>query len=471
LNKPHVVILGGGPAGVGAAYYLAKGGHAQATVLEQQAVPGGNAASFVIDGVAVDFGSHRLHHASDPAILAELKALLGDELVSNPRQGRIRLRGKWVHFPLKPVDLLLRLDRGFAAGSMRDMVMGKLKGRDNGANGAGEDTFASVLEASLGPTICEHFYFPYARKLWGRDPRELSGIQARKRVSAGTFGKLLKRVFRPPGSGMFYYPRQGFGRITTALAEAAEQYGATLRTGTRVTRLEPRGGGGWTVGVERDGAAEELHADYVWSTLPTPLVARMMQPAAPADVYAAADAITYRSMVLAYLVLDVGQFSTTDAHYFPEEDVAMTRLSEPKNYPRRTEPQDRTVLCAEIPCQAGDEVWKLSDEEIGERVVADMARAGLRLSRPPVRVETRRLKHAYPIYQNGYEVPFGVLDSWAEALPDFLLFGRQALFAHDNTHHGLYMARAAVDCLGDDGFDMAKWHRYRDVFATHVVED
>ena len=31
------------------------------------------------------------------------------------------------------------------------------------------------------------------------------------------------------------------------------------------------------------------------------------------------------------------------------------------------------------------------------------------------------------------------------------VFGRQGLFAHDNTHHALAMAYAAVDCLREDG--------------------
>jgi protoporphyrinogen oxidase len=110
---------------------------------------------------------------------------------------------------------------------------------------------------------------------------------------------------------------------------------------------------------------------------------------------------------------------------FPEENVAVTRLSEPKNYPRRKEPQGRTVLCAEIPCQVDDELWGMSDEEIGRRVADDLARAGIPLPRPPVRVLTRRLKQAYPIYPTGYEVPFGVLDDWADSLPNFLLYGRQ----------------------------------------------
>jgi hypothetical protein len=33
------------------------------------------------------------------------------------------------------------------------------------------------------------------------------------------------------------------------------------------------------------------------------------------------------------------------------------------------------------------------------------------------------------------------------------------------------MARAAVDCLRDGAFDHQRWHEYRDIFATHVVED
>ncbi len=53
-----------------------------------------------------------------------------------------------------------------------------------------------------------------------------------------------------------------------------------------------------------------------------------------------------------------------------------------------------------------------------------------------------------------------------------LTFGRQGLFAHDNTHHALFMARCAVRCLGSDGgFQREKWENFREIFASHVVED
>ena len=79
---------------------------------------------------------------------------------------------------------------------------------------------------------------------------------------------------------------------------------------------------------------------------------------------------------------------------------------------------------------------------------------------------------AYPIYREGYERHFELQDEWAGNLDRVLTFGRQGLFAHDNTHHALAMAYGAVDCLNANGnFDNEKWFAYRGEFEKHVVED
>ena len=468
MAEPRVVILGGGPAGVGGAYQLRRTGKAQVTLLEQATRVGGNAGSFSIGDIHVDFGSHRLHYAVDPEILKDIRRLLGGDLRSRERHGRIRLRGRWLHFPLKPLDLLLRLDRVFAVGAAQDMVRRALPGTpDEG------DTFASVLLANLGPTISHHFYFPYARKMWGREPEELSGIQARKRVSAGTFKKLMKRLARPPGGGRFYYMRRGYGQISEAYADAARELGADLRLGWRVTQLRrpERAGAPWVVEAACGDQTQAFEADHVWSTIPVSLVARMIAPEAPPEIIEATRRITYRAMVLVYLELDIDQFTTTDAHYFPEENVRFTRVSEPKNYFGGGVPKGRTVLCAEIPCSVEDGIWSMNDADLGALVVRDLKTAALPLPRPPIGVTVRRLRQAYPIYPMGYEVPLGMIDDWNETLPNFLTYGRQGLFQHDNTHHALYMAYAAVACLDGPDFNRARWNQYREIFKTHVVED
>jgi protoporphyrinogen oxidase len=478
MSLPHVVVLGAGPAGVGAAYELRRTGKAKVTVLEQQAVVGGNAGSFETAGQRLDYGSHRLHPACEPRILHDIQSLLGDDLLLRPRRGRIRLRGKWIHFPLKPVDLFLRLDRGFAASVVRDMVARRLRATNGGVPAA--ESFASVLRASLGPTICDDFYFPYARKIWGRSPQELSAIQARRRVSASSFGKLARKVIsqipglKPPGAGQFYYPRRGFGQISEAYADAARQNGAELMLGWKVTGVERAADEStrWVVEATRGGEARRIEADFVWSTLPISLLARLVRPAPPREVLDAAGGIDYRSMILVYLHLDVDRFTDVyDAHYFPGADIRITRLSEPKNYAALREPRGYTTLCAELPCSPDDPWWPMEDAELGKLVSDDLTRAGLPLRRPPVSVTVKRLRHAYPIYLTGYERPFGVLDAWSESMPGLLTYGRQGLFAHDNTHHALAMAYGAAECLEGDRFDEARWSRYREVFATHVVED
>jgi protoporphyrinogen oxidase len=394
--------------------------------------------------------------------------MLAVDLADRLRHGRILLRGKFIHFPLKMQDLLLRLDRRFAAGALRDVGLGLLRPPPGNA-----PSFAEVLQSRLGPTICRHFYFPYARKIWGRDPHELSGIQAQKRVTANTIGSLLRRVVRPPGKGRFYYPRNGFGQICRAYADEAAELGADLLLGWKATRIERAAAGPapWEVHVARGGETRRLAADHVWSTLPVTVLARLVEPGPPPDVLRAAEAIDYRAMILVYLELDCDRFSATDAHYFPEEHIRATRISEPKNYFGAVAPAGRTVLCAEIPCSPDDAIWSQPDDALGRLVAADLAAAGIPLARPPVAVFTRRLRHAYPIYTRGYEAPLARLQQWVEALPNLLSYGRQGLFAHDNTHHALFMAYRAVDCLTDGVFDTAQWARHQEVFATHVVED
>ena len=475
MSKPRIVILGAGPAGLGAAFQLSRRGLADVIVLEANSRVGGNAGSFELAGLMVDFGSHRLHSACDPMVMADIKALLGDDLLDRPRHGRIRLRGRWIHFPLKPVDLATRLPPSFAMGVAADTVRKRL-----GAEVTihSNDTFASVLEAGLGRTICRDFYFPYARKIWGLDPEKLSGTQARRRVSANSPGKMLRKVLasipglKAKGSGRFYYPRRGYGQISNRYAEAATDSGADIRLNSRVQTVNVQEGMVSGVQYEQVGECKAIPADLVWSTIPITRLARCLKPEPPSALLDAAERIDYRAMILIYLVLEQDRFSEYDAHYFPEPTIPISRLSEPKNYTARSDPAGVTVLCAELPCDPSDAVWNKSDEELGQLVRQSLNVAGIPPRSAFKQVVTRRLRQAYPIYRQGYEANFDELDRWIGQIDGLLTFGRQGLFAHDNTHHALYMAYSAVNCLDEDGnFDHNLWQGYRTIFASHVVED
>lgn len=472
-DLPHVVVLGAGPAGVGAAYQLRRRGLARVTVLEARDSVGGNASSFNLDGVYCDFGSHRLHPVVQPDIMKDLQELLGDDLLLRLRHGRILLRGRWIHFPLKPVDLLWRVPKGFAFGIVSDM-MRKILPRPQPQ----VPTFASTLERGLGKTICQEFYFPYARKLWGLPPEELAVTTAHRRVSGSSIGKILRKIagqipgLKKPTAGRYYYPRGGFGRFSQCLHQAAEKAGAQFHFQARVTGLEREGSRVRAVRYHKDGQDHVLAADMIWSTVPVNLLIRGMTPQAPSHVVEAANRITFRGMILIYLVLKTDQFSKVDAYYFPEAAIPISRMSEPKNFTGATEPKGRTVLCAELPSDPGLPEWDLDDQELGKRLRRWLEDAGLPIQHPVERVVVHRLRHAYPVYRCGYEEDFGQVDQWLDQLDGLLTLGRQGLFAHDNTHHTLATAYAAVDCFSRDGsLDKTRWARYREQFETHVVED
>lgn len=471
----HIVILGAGPAGLGAASQLCRRTDLRVTVLEQNDRVGGNAGSFQVDGVWVDYGSHRLHPACDPRVLNDIRALLGADFLDRPRHGRINLQGRWIHFPLRPLDLLLRLPSGFAFNVGLDSLK---KIFPIGESAPQTESFATVMQKGLGRTICQDFYFPYARKIWGLDPSQISAEQARRRVSAGSLGKMIRKVLnavpglKPKGSGRFFYPRQGFGQISEAYYRDAIEHGAVMMLNTRLKSISNTLDGGKQIGFERNGQPGFLQADQVWSTIPITALARSLDPAPPELVFTAAGKMEFRAMILVYLVLEQDRFSEYDAHYLPAEEIPITRLSEPKNYSGSSTPQGRTVLCAELPCNPDDRYWQMSDAELGDMTQKALAMVGIPIRAPVLGFQTRRLRFAYPIYRQGYEEHFNCLDDWVDQVDGVLSFGRQGLFAHDNTHHALYMAYSAVDCLDQDGnFDRQKWRAYREIFNTHVVED
>lgn len=460
---------------MGAAFQLTKTKLATVTVLEQAESVGGIAGSFEISGIKVDYGSHRLHAACEQDILRDIKALLGRDLLDRPRHGRIRLHGRWIHFPLKPIDMMLRLSPSFAIGVIVDILGKALRGK---TAAIGNETFASVLKSGLGRTICHDFYFPYARKLWGLSPDEMSATQAKRRVSSNSIDKMLRKILSAlPGikknsnTGRFFYPKSGFGQISQHLFQAASDQGAEFYLGSRATSIKMNDSRVTSVSYDKGGQACSSEADYVWSTIPmSTLIQDLLQ--APQPILEASNQLEYRSMILVYLVLEQKQFSEYDAHYFPEIEIPITRLSEPKNYNCAKEPKNLTVLCAELPCFTSDLEWSMNDKELGQLVCDCMDKAGIPVKVPVNKVVTRRLSHAYPIYRKGYEVYFDKVDQWLGKVDNLLTFGRQGLFAHDNTHHALRMAYSAVDCLNNDGvFDKKVWGKNRKEFEQHVVED
>ncbi|MCO8128556.1 FAD-dependent oxidoreductase [Acidimicrobiia bacterium EGI L10123] len=443
------VVIGAGPAGLAAAWQLRRDGH-EVRVLEASDHVGGMAGVREVAGVRVDLGSHRLHPSTPPWLLDELGQLV--ELQERPRNGRIRMGGRWVPFPLTPMGLVRGLPARVAARAALDAAVAPLRRPK-------ADTYAEVVRAGLGPTVWRRFHEPYAWKLWDTDPDLLAGELARRRVSASSPVDIARRLARGVRSRpTFLYPRRGFGAIAEALAAQVP-----VDTGRRVNRVIEHHDR-VIVGLS-DGRL--VTASHVHATVPAWRVASWLglheDPVGPPPV---------RAMVLVYLVLDRRPYTPFDAHYLPDRNVLLSRLSEPANYRDSAEdPTDRTVLCAEIPCWQGDDVWSAGDDALGARVADDLVRSGLPDPRH-VAVHVERLPSVYPVMT---PQSLGALARAERALTmstRVTVLGRQGLATPDNTHHVLEMGVRSARCVRPDGtFDHAAWAEARDAFRSYVVED
>lgn len=471
-DTPHVVVLGAGPAGLGAAWRLAVRGDCSVTVLEASRRVGGAAASTEVGGIRVDLGSHRLHPTCRTDIVDDIRGFLGDDLLQRPRNGRIHLGGRWVRFPLAAGDLVRSLPPATTARLAGDALR-SLAGVGPRLRGGGEDdgaaTYADELQRRFGPALCRELWFPYARKIWGLDPDGLSAVQAQRRVSARSLLDVGRRALRgTTGRGpWFWYPRRGFGQIAESYAGAALEAGASIRLSdaVRAVHVSDR-----RVHAVETGLGTRITADVCLSTLPISVLAEVTLRV-PGFIQDMAAGLRSRAMVLAYLVLPVDRWTDFDAHYLPDGGTPISRVSEPKWYRAGGPPGGRTVICAEIPCDTTDATWDASDALLGRRVVADLRALGLVVPEP-TEVRSIRLRHAYPVYDLGYPERFTALDGWAGSIGNLLTLGRQGLFVHDNTHHALEMGYEAADCIRSDGtIDRRRWADARRRFATHTVED
>src|SRR4051812_27777344 len=102
-----VLVLGGGPAGLTAAYMLGKVGR-PTVVLEAEDQVGGLAKTVEIDGYRFDLGGHRFFTKSIEVDML-WHEILGSELLLRPRMSRIYWNNRYLDYPLRGPDVVRKL--------------------------------------------------------------------------------------------------------------------------------------------------------------------------------------------------------------------------------------------------------------------------------------------------------------------------------------------------------------------------
>ena len=450
----RILILGGGLAGTTAAYQLAKAGR-PVTIIEIEEEFGGLAKSRKYESEHgtfwYDIGPHRFH-TTDTRVNEETLKVLGDNTVQRERVSRILLYGQFFDYPLKLGRALVQLPKPVMMRAIFDYCVQATK---NLFTKPKDRNFEEWVVRRFGRKLFEIFFGVYTAKTWGVPCTEISADWASQRISqASLWDTIIKSVFRPKGDvrslvSKFHYPEKGaIGQLAISYAREAGKMGAEFRLNTKVEAILLADGQAIGVRVKNaDGTSEEIHGAQILNTMPLTKMVRMIDPPAPQDLLGHVQALKHRSMVFVYLILDRNQLTHDHWIYIPEDSLTVHRLSEPKNFSLDCAPPGKTIVCAEITCDFGDEIWNKNDDELRAIATADLVKIGLIKPEEVLETFTHREFFAYPLYTLGYKKHLDPVIAFVDGIKQLDTTGRQGLFKYNNMDHSIAMGFTAADNL------------------------
>jgi protoporphyrinogen oxidase len=461
-KKPNVVVLGGGPAGMSAAWRLSALG-VSTTVVERDGAVGGMGKTITVGDYAVDYGPHTFHvreTEESRAIHEAIKPLFGDDPLVLTRGTRVLLRGKEYIYPLEMLQVLTGVSPLLSARIVFDYLIATITSAV--APPKKEHSFEEWGVRNLGRTLYDLCFGIYSERVWGLPTSQISSKQA-QRVAKLNLKNIILRTLGIKADPTTYftkymYPRKGISVLFENMANAVRAAGNCILLHSTVVRLERDGDRIRRVVYKRDGVEETIECEGIISTLPLPLLVDLIHPALPPPVAAHAKKLRYRSLKLIYIALKRDRL--TDYHwvYLLDEQFRVNRMSEQKNVSPEMIPQGRTVLCIELSCWRDEPVWKASGEEVYRIALNDMMRMGYGITESEVDdYFVTDIPTAYPVYELNFEDHLIPVLEGVHAVPNLLTIGRHGLFLNNSMDDNVLLGMKVGDQIAQRGFDSQSW--------------
>lgn len=438
-----VVVIGAGPAGLAAAWELTKHGIAPVVVDRNDQV-GGLARTMWVDGFGFDIGPHRFFTKNEE-VLDLWRFFLGEDLLTVPRLTRIYYRNKFFNYPLKPLDALTKLGLVTTTRAIASYGRQKLH-RDE----TEPHNFEDWIVARFGRTLYEIFFKSYTEKVWGIPCDQIGKEWAGQRIKGLSLTEAIRDAFSRSKSDKvkslieeFYYPRHGTGQLYDRMADVVTEAGGEVELKADITQIETDGDRILSL-TTSDG--RRFDVDHAFVSAPITAVAEALHPRAPEEVLAAARALHYRSHITVNLTLDSASPFPDNWIYVHSPDLRMARIANYSSFsPEMVPGPDRCGLSVEYFAFEGDDLWKMSDDELVSLGIDEMARAGL-LDPSVVRKGfVVREADSYPTYYLGHREHFDVLHEHLGRFQNLSLIGRAGMYRYNNQDHasltGLYSVR------------------------------
>ncbi len=441
-SKYPVAIIGGGPAGLTAAFELSRHG-SHSIVLEKLSQVGGLARTERYRGYHFDIGGHRFF-TKVPAVEEMWNEVLGHDFLERDRLSRIYLDGQYYQYPIEALEVVRKLGpvESFRCGM--SYLAAKWKPRHP------VHSVEDWIVNHFGERLYRRFFGTYTEKVWGMPCSSISADWAAQRIKGLSLLSVIKNALgldrRGPAKSLirsFQYPRLGPGMMWERTAELVEAAGSRVQLDTDVTEIhwEP----GRVTAVVANG--ETIAADNFLSTMPVRELIGALRPRVP-ELDAVAAHFQYRDFLTVALMIRQPNPFPDNWIYVHDREVHVGRIQNFNNWsPQMSPDRDVTCLGLEYFCNEGDPIWSRSDEELKQLAIEEIGRLGLA---DPALVEDAavvRAPKAYPVYNGQHEAGLRTLREFLPKIPNLQLIGRNGTHRYNNQDHSMVTAMMAVDNL------------------------
>ncbi|MBQ6568776.1 MAG: FAD-dependent oxidoreductase, partial [Clostridia bacterium] len=323
MAPKRVIIIGGGPAGLSAAYELLRRGKSfyEVIVLEAGPTVGGLECNYIFGQNIIDVGGHCFDFTDD-----RVREFAGNFLKNTEKPA----------YDYKIIEKIKPSAYGGADPDLEDDVMIKRRRCESFCKGAKLYPYPLNLSpksmfklSPLGavPGICSHLkykFFPlreqnigdfyinsygkniydrliagYAEKVFGQHPAEVLCIKDVKEMSGLFFEKRDKKA----GENYYRYPKYGAGQLWIKVAEKIKEMGGFIFCNCPVLSLTHTGNAITSVHYFHNGAENDIDADIVISSAAIKdLLAGFVSPP-PEDILKASEKLFYRDMQVVGLLV------------------------------------------------------------------------------------------------------------------------------------------------------------------------
>ena len=479
------LIIGGGPAGLTAAYELLKQTKdIEVVVFEESDSFGGISKTVNYNGNRMDMGGHRFF-SKIPEVNAWWDNMLpmqghptyDDILLNRPmplskggpdpekedrvmltrrRVSRIYFDDKFYDYPIslkmetfKNMGIIKTIQVGFSY--VWAMIFKKP-----------EDNLENFYINRFGRKLYSMFFEYYTENLWGRHPREIDASWGAQRVKGLSIVAIIKDVFgkifnvknRKVETSLieeFKYPKLGPGQLWEVTADEITKLGGTIYKNAKVTKVHKNSDNVLTgLTYEMDGKEYTMEGDYIISSMPVKdLVAGMND--VPANEARIAAGLPYRDyMTLGVLVPKIKLENKTNLKtvsnivpdcwvYVQDRKVKLGRFQIYNNWsPYMIKDLENTVwIGLEYFVNEGDEFWNMTEEEFSKVGIEEMIKLGL-IDRADEIIDTHmeKVKKAYPAYFDTYD-EIDTLVAYLKSIDNLYCVGRNGQHRYNNIDHSM----------------------------------